>query len=286
MTTSPCGNVHNIALEGTFDDAQAIVKNLFADVPFARAMNLTAVNSINFTRIAAQCVYYFTVSAQLERPATFVVPTGNFGDVFAGEVAMRMGLDVERLVVATNANDIVARALSEGVYASGQVQPSLSPSMDIQVASNFERALFEASDRNAAWLAAAMAAFARERQLTLPENVLSALRQRYTACRCDDAETLETMRLVHAKTGRFLDPHPAVGLHAAYQMMERQQGPVVVLSTAHPAKFPDAVRDATGITSPLPPRLAGLYEGVERFVVLDNDKTLVRAHIEAKLRHP
>jgi threonine synthase len=286
MTTSPHANVHNIALDGTFDDAQAIIKDLFADDPFARAVNLTAVNSINFARIAAQCVYYFTATAQLGRPATFVVPTGNFGDVFAGEVAMHMGLDIERLVIATNANDIVARALKEGVYASGLVQPSFSPSMDIQVASNFERALFEASDRDAAWLAEAMAAFSRERKLTLPEKVLSALRQRYAAFRCDDAQTLETIRLAHAKTNRLLDPHTAVGLHAAYQMMGRQQGPVVVLSTAHPAKFPDAVRHATGVTSPLPPRLAGLYEGVERFVVLDNDKALVRAHIEAKLHHP
>lgn len=286
MTTSPHANVHNIALKGTFDDAQAIVKGLFADDHFARAVNLTAVNSINFARIAAQCVYYFTATAQLGRPATFVVPTGNFGDVFAGEVAMRMGLDIERLVIATNTNDIVARALREGVYASGIVQPSLSPSMDIQVASNFERALFEASDRNAAWLAETMAAFARDRKLTLPEEVLSALRQRYMAFRCDDAQTLETIRLAYAKNGRLLDPHTAVGLHAAYQMMGWQQGPVVVLSTAHPAKFPDPVRDATGVTSPLPPRLAGLYEGMERLVVLDNDKALVRAYIEAKLHHP
>jgi threonine synthase len=197
-----------------------------------------------------------------------------------------MCLDIALLVIPTNANDIVARALKEGVYASAHVQPSLSPSMDIQVASNFERALFEASDRNAAWLAEAMAAFSRERKLTLPENVLSALRRRYMAFRCDDTQTLETIRLAHAKTGRLLDPHTAVGLHSAYQMMGWQQGPVVVLSTAHPAKFPDAVRDATGVTSPLPPRLAGLYEGVERLVVLDNDKALVRAHIEAKLHHP
>ena len=153
MTTSPHANVHNIALEGSFDDAQAIVKDLFADTAFAASVSLTAVNSINFARIAAQSVYYFTAAAQIGEPATFIVPTGNFGDVFAGEAAMRMGLAVEKLVVATNANDILARALNDGVYERGTVHASLSPSMDIQVASNFERALFEASGRDADWTA-------------------------------------------------------------------------------------------------------------------------------------
>jgi threonine synthase len=284
MTTSPHANVHNIALEGTFDDAQAIVKDLFAETQFARAVNMTAVNSINFVRIAAQCVYYFTATAKLGRPATFVVPTGNFGDIFAGEAAMRMGLAVEKLVIATNANDIMERALNQGVYASGSVHPSLSPSMDIQIASNFERALFEASGRDAAWLTSAMGTFARDRKLPLPENVLSGLRERYAAARCDDRQTVETIKKVHTRTGRLIDPHTAVGLHAAYQMQGKSQGPLVVLSTAHPAKFADAVREATGITPALPQRLAGLYEGVEKVTVLGNDKALVRAHIEAKLR--
>jgi threonine synthase len=247
---------------------------------------LTAVNSINFARIAAQCVYYFTTTAQLGRPATFVVPTGNFGDVFAGEAAARMGLGIEKLVIATNANDIVARALNEGVYAPGRVHPSLSPAMDIQVASNFERALFEASDRDSAWLNGAMEAFARDRRLTIPAPVLARLRSRYAAAHCDDRQTLETIRKLHAETGRLIDPHTAVGLHAAQLMRRDPTIPVVVLATAHPAKFPDAVREATGMVPDLPPRLAGLYEGTERYTVLGNDKALVRAHIEAKLAGP
>ncbi|HLJ53325.1 MAG TPA: threonine synthase [Rhizomicrobium sp.] len=283
MTTSPHANVHNIALEGTFDDAQAIVKELFADTNFAHAVNMTAVNSINFARIAAQCVYYFTATAQLGRPATFVVPTGNFGDVFAGEAAARMGLAIEKLVIATNENDIVARALNEGVYALGRVHPSLSPAMDIQVASNFERALFEASDRDAAWVRKAMAAFARDKALAIPASVLAKLRSRYAAAHCDDRQTLETIRKLHAETGRLIDPHTAVALHAAYGTHREPNIPVVVLSTAHPAKFPDAVREATGVVPALPPRLAGLYDGTERYTVLGNDRALVRAHIEAKL---
>jgi threonine synthase len=282
MTTSPHANVHNIALEGTFDDCQAIVKALFAETDFATAVNLTAVNSINFARIGAQCVYYFTAAAQLGKAATFVVPTGNFGDVFAGEAAMRMGLSVESLVVATNANDILARVLETGVYEPHGVQPSLSPSMDIQVASNFERALFEASGRDSDWLRGAMAAFVRDKRLVLPAHVLAALCARYAAARCDDAGTLDTIKRVHAESGRLIDPHTAVALHAAYKL-NRARAPVVVLSTAHPAKFPDAVARATGVTPPLPPRLKGLFEGAERLAILANDKALVRAHIESKL---
>ena len=284
MTTSPHANVHNIALEGTFDDAQAIVKDLFADREFTRAVNLTAVNSINFARIAAQCVYYFTTAARLGRTASFVVPTGNFGDIFAGEVAMRMGLPIDKLVVATNANDIVARALTDGIYASGAVHPSISPSMDIQVASNFERALFEASGRDSAWVGEAMVTFARDRKLRLPEEVVTSLRARYDAVRCDDAQTLATIKALHARSGRLVDPHTAVALHAAYQIRQRQSGPLVVLSTAHPAKFPDAVREATGVRPELPRRLEGLYQARERFTVLGSDKALVRALIDATLR--
>lgn len=286
MTTSQHANVHNIALEGTFDDTQKIVKELFATTGFARAVNLTAVNSINFARIAAQSVYYFTATAQLGRAANFVVPTGNFGDVFAGEAAMRMGLAAGRLVVATNANDILARALNDGVYASGSVHASLSPSMDIQVASNFERALFEASGRDSAWLDSAMVTFGRDRKLLLPSGVLSNLRARYAAGRCDDRETSASIRQVHRVSRRLVDPHTAVGLHVAHKMRGELQGPVVVLATAHPAKFPEAVTAASGTTPQIPPRLAGLHAGTEKFTVLGNDKALVQAHIEAKLAHP
>ena len=198
MTTSPHANVHNIALEGTFDDAQAIVKALFADADFAARTSLTAVNSINFARIAAQCVYYFTAAAQLGTAPAFVVPTGNFGDVFAGEAAMRMGLAAEKLVVATNANDIMARALNEGVYAAGDARPTLSPSMDIQVASNFERALFEASGRDAEWIRGAMADFSRDRRLVLPPDILAALRAPLCgAWPWTTTRTLATIAAVH-----------------------------------------------------------------------------------------
>jgi len=283
MTTDAHANVHNIALEGSFDDAQAIVKGLFADTDFAQRVHLTAVNSINFVRIAAQCVYYFTAASQLRGAPVFVVPTGNYGDVFGGEAAMRMGLGVEKLVVATNANDILARALNEGVYASGTAQATLSPSMDIQVASNFERALFEASGRDANWTGQAMAEFAQTRSLTIPGPVLDGLRSRYEAQRCDDAETLAMIAETRTRTGRLVDPHTAVALVAAAKIAPEVRGPVVVLSTAHPAKFPESVARATGISPPLPPRLKGLYEGVERVTVLPHDGARVRAFIEAGL---
>lgn len=283
MTTAAFDNVHNIALEGTFDDAQAIVKSLFADSAFAAAHHLAAVNSINFVRIAAQSVYYFVAAAKLGRPPTFVVPTGNFGDVFAGEAAMRMGLGVERLVVATNANDIMARALNAGVYAAGTARPTLSPSMDIQVASNFERALFEASGRDAGWTAKAMAGFGRDQRLDIPPHVLAALRARYGAVAVSDATTLETIRRVHAETGRLVDPHTAVGLAAAGEASRASKEPVIVLSTAHPAKFPDAILAATGQSAPLPPRLKDLYEKTERVSILPNAAAAVRSFIEARL---
>jgi threonine synthase len=281
MTTAPFANVHNIALEGTFDDCQAIVKGLFAQSEFASAVGLTAVNSINFARIAAQCVYYFTATAQLGRPATFVVPTGNFGDVFAGEAAARMGLSIGKLVVATNANDIMVRVLTDGVYARGEVEPSLSPSMDIQVASNFERALFEASGRDAAWVERQMFSFAKTGSVDVDKAFIELCR-RYDADRAGDAETVETMRLVHADSGRFIDPHTAVAMTAALRL-GRTEGPVVVLSTAHPAKFPEAVEKATGVRPPVPERLKQALSGQEKLTILPNNGDLVRAHIEAKL---
>jgi threonine synthase len=283
MTTSTHVNVHNIALEGSFDDAQSIVKQLFADSGFAKDVSLTAVNSINFARIAAQSVYYLTATAALGRPATFVVPTGNFGDIFAGEAAWRMGLPVARLVVATNANDIMSRALNEGVYASGEAHPTLSPSMDIQVASNFERALFEACDRDADWTAAAMNDFARERRLAIPQEVLARLRARYSAFAADDAATIAAIRAVHEKTGRIIDPHTAVGVAAAHALAGAP-APVVILSTAHPAKFPEAVARAIGGPPPVPARLQGLENLPERVAVLPPSLPLIRDFISSRLR--
>jgi threonine synthase len=286
MTTSPHANVHNIALNGSFDDAQSIVKALFADKAFAGEISLTAVNSINFARIAAQCVYYFTATAALGKPATFVVPTGNFGDIFAGEAAARMGLDVARLVIATNANDIMARALNEGVYASGLSHATLSPSMDIQVASNFERALFEAAGRDADWTAAAMSDFARARKLELPGSVLAELRARYSAFASNDDETRAAIKAVYKLTGRIIDPHTAVGVAAAMKMAHNGQkplSPVVILSTAHPAKFPQAVQEAIGVAPPEPQRLSGLKNLPERLDILDNDPVLIKRFISSRL---
>jgi threonine synthase len=284
MTTSAHANVHNVALEGSFDDAQSIVKSLFADSGFADKVGLTAVNSINFARIAAQCVYYFTATAKLGVPVTFVVPTGNFGDIFAGEAASRMGLDVARLVIATNANDIMARALNEGVYASGQSHATLSPSMDIQVASNFERALFEACGRDADWTAAAMSDFARTRKLELPATVLSGLRGRYSAFASDDGQTRTAIAAVHKLTGRIIDPHTAVGVAAAMRMgPQKPLSPVVILSTAHPAKFPQAVTEAIGSAPPEPKRLSGLKNLPERLEILANDPALIKRFIFSRL---
>jgi threonine synthase len=282
MTTSAHANVHNIALEGSFDDAQGIVKALFADSEFAQHVGLTAVNSINFARIAAQSVYYFTASAQLGRPASFVVPTGNFGDIFAGEAAQRMGLTADRLVIATNANDIMARALNDGVYASGLSHATLSPSMDIQVASNFERALFEASGRDAGWTAAAMKDFARTRRLELPKPVLENLRARYSAFASSDEETKAAIASVHKTTGRIMDPHTAVGMAAALKM-GRPASPVVILSTAHPAKFPEAVMQAIGVPPPEPAALAGLKKLPERVERLAGDAALIKQFIFSRL---
>ena len=280
MTTSPHGNVHNIALEGSFDDAQALVKGLFAEKAFAAEIGLTAVNSINFVRIAAQAVYYFTASAAVGGPVNFIVPTGNFGDIFAGEAAARMGLETGRLVIATNENDIMARALNEGVYASGAAHHTLSPSMDIQVASNFERALFEASGRDAGWTAKAMADFSRDRKLALPEKVLTSLRARYSAFAVNDAETLATIKRVHAASGRILDPHTAVAAAASARAGLK---PAVILSTAHPAKFPDAVTRAIGAAPPVPASLAALEKMPEKLDVLANKLPLLRQFISSRL---
>jgi threonine synthase len=258
------------------------VKLLFADTAFANQISLTAVNSINFARIAAQCVYYFTATASLGKPATFVVPTGNFGDIFAGEAAWRMGLPLSRLVIATNANDIMARALNEGVYAAGTSHATLSPSMDIQVASNFERALFEACDRDADWTAAAMSDFARDKRLGIPQEVLASLRSRYSAYATDDEGTREAIAAVHDQAGRIIDPHSAVGVAAAIKM-GKGPAPVVVLSTAHPAKFPDAVSQAIGAPPVEPRRLSGLKNLPERLEILANDTALIKQFISSRL---
>ena len=283
MTTSVHGNVHNIAIEGSFDDAQHIVKSLFADTNFATAISLTAVNSINFVRIAAQCVYYFTAAATLKAAPSFVVPTGNFGDIFAGEAASRMGLEVAKLVIATNANDIMARALNTGVYEAGAAHHTISPSMDIQVASNFERALFEASGRDADWTATAMTTFARDRKLVLPDTIRRALEARYAATASTDDETLATIRDLSREQGIVIDPHTAVAVAAA-RKMKTLSAPVVILSTAHPAKFGDAVTRATGTAPVLPAPLAAVMTAPEKLDVMAADAALIKGFISSRLK--
>lgn len=282
MTTVLDSNVHNIAVKGSFDDGQNIVKALFADSDFATRTQLTAVNSINFARIMAQCVYYFTAAGALSpdgHAPSFVVPTGNFGDVFAGEAAARMGLPIDRLVVATNANDILARALTNGVYSAGHAEQTLSPSMDIQVASNFERALFEAAGRDGAWVSKAMREFSGTRALTIPKPVLSDLKRRYLAASADDAETKAAIARVRERSGLVIDPHTAVGVAAADKLPGALNGPVVLLATAHPAKFPDAIKQAIGIPTEIPSKLAAIMSLEERYTVLPNEVRAVRAFV-------
>jgi threonine synthase len=281
MTTVASPNIHNVAVEGTFDDCQDMVKAMFADEAFRSRFSLSAVNSINWARVVVQSVYYAVAAARLgataDRPVGFSVPTGNFGNVFAGWVARQMGAPVGRLLVATNRNDILARWLGDGVMAVGEVHPTLSPSMDIQVSSNVERLLFEVYGRRGSVLAEHMAAFRAGGRLDVGPERLAAVREVFDGVRVDDDETLATMRAVHDRLGVLLDPHTAVGVAGAAR--RRPGDPTVVLATAHPAKFPDAVEAATGVRPPLPAHLADLFERPERATTLPNDLATVQEHI-------
>jgi threonine synthase len=281
MTTVPDPNVHALAITGTFDDCQALVKGLFAHHGFRDRVRLSAVNSINWARIAAQVVYYVVAAVALGAPhraVAFAVPTGNFGDAFAGYVAMRMGLPVARLTAATNLNDIVVRTLATGRYAPREVLATASPSMDIQVASNVERLLFEAYDRDARAVRALMDGLAQSRHFVIAPAALAAIRTHFTAGRADEEETAATMRTVRRETGYLLDPHTAVAFAVA-EKERADHGPTVVLSTAHPAKFPDAVERATGIRPPLPDWLAALPNRPERVTVLPAEQSAVERFI-------
>ncbi|MCF4166536.1 threonine synthase [Zavarzinia compransoris] len=284
MTTVLDDNIHNIAIEGTFDDCQALVKALFNRLEFRDKARLSAVNSINWARIVAQTVYYVTSALSLgapDRAVSFSVPTGNFGDIYAGYVARQMGLPVERLVVATNRNDILARALNAGDYSTGTVQPTISPSMDIQVSSNFERLLFDLYGRDGAVTAKAMAGFQESGRLALGANVLDQARALFAAVSVNEEMTRETMAMMLRATGLVVDPHSAVGLAGAAGARGDRSVPMVTLATAHPAKFPAAVEAATGIAPGLPPRMADLYERDERYAVLANDADALQAHMTA-----
>ncbi len=282
MTTVFAPNVYNIAIDGSFDDAQAIVKALFNDRDFNGRFTLSAVNSINWARLMAQVVYYFYTAVRLgapERPVAFSVPTGNFGDVFAGYVAQRMGLPVAKLIVATNVNDILHRALTTGDYSCGTVTATATPSMDIQVSSNFERLLFDLAGRDGKGLAKMMADFESTRAMTIPADMLAGSKDLFVSARIDADGMSDVMRWAHERTDQVIDPHTAIGLAAARNAGLPADVPVVTLATAHPAKFRDAVERATGVRPHLPARMGNLFEREERYDTLPATKEAIAAYV-------
>ncbi|MBC8339164.1 MAG: threonine synthase [Rhodospirillales bacterium] len=290
MTTVSDANVHNIAIEGTFDDCQDLVKAMFNDEPLRDRLRFSAVNSINWARIMAQTVYYFFAASKVHAlgetkgPVSFAVPTGNFGNVFAGYGASRMGLDVDQFVVGSNSNDILTRFFESGSMALGEVHPTISPSMDIQISSNFERLLFDLLDRDGDRVRAVMEEFRETGKFSVANKALETAQALFYGACFDDGATKQTIREVYEATGELLDPHSAVGLAAARAQRRDSRVPMIALATAHPAKFPDAVQDATGVRPTLPDRMAGLMEGEERCDVLANDFEAVRAYVSDHAR--
>lgn len=289
MTTVTDANVHAIAIEGDFDDCQALVKAAFNDLQFRDRMRLSAVNSINWARVAAQVVYYIHAGMALGgQPIAFSVPSGNFGNVFAGEVARRMGMAVDSLLIATNVNDILTRFFDTGEYRTRGVTATMSPSMDIQVSSNFERLLFDLVGRDGPRVQGLMDNLKQSGGFSAPEDTFAQAQQTFTARRIDEDATLAEMRRVYRETGEILDPHSAIGTAAARQA--RQDGriadhvPTVSLATAHPAKFPDAVTRAIGIHPALPERLADLHDRKERSITLPNDLGAIQRHLQTHAR--
>ena len=288
MTTVADENIHAIALEGTFDDAQAILKSYFRNRLFREEVGLSGVNSINFARVVAQMVYYFTAATALGgslRPVSFTVPTGNFGDILAGYMAKQMGLPIDKLIVATNSNDILARALATGRYEVRGVHATQSPSMDIQVSSNFERLLFDAVDRDPATIRSLMASLDQSGAFDIPAPALEKIRRDFSAGATSEAETQAEIARTYQECEYLLDPHTAVAVHVARKKQAENPGvPMVALGTAHPAKFPDAARAATGVSAPLPAHLADLFERQERFTVLPNDEQKIAEFIRSRAR--
>jgi threonine synthase len=276
MTTVDEPNVHNVAVEGTFDDCQDLVKAMFADEVFRDQMQLGAMNSINWARVVAQITYYVTAQLAVGHPCTFAVPTGNFGNVLAGWYARKMGTPIERFIIGSNTNDILARWVATGALVAEAVVPTWSPSMDIQVSSNLERLLFELFDRDGARTADLMLRFREIGSVEAPRD------PSFAAARIDDRETLDVIRDVYERYGYLSDPHTAVGIGAA-RKAGRDSERIVCLSTAHPAKFPDAVRKAIGVEPEIPERLAAALEGEERFERLSNDLELVKAYVSASI---
>jgi threonine synthase len=284
MTTVLAPNVSNIAVEGTFDDCQDLVKAMFADAPFRREMQLSAVNSINWARVAAQIPYYVASALALgapDREVAFAVPTGNFGNVLAAWAARRMGLPIARLVLGSNRNNILSRFLASNDMSMLPVEPSLSPSMDIQVSSNFERLLFELLEHDGAATAAVMARFRAEGRMPVPDVAWRRATALFHGFTLDDAGTLAEIRRQHAASGYLADPHSAIGIAAARALPAGDGVPMVAMATAHPAKFPDAMEQATGIRPPLPGRLADLYDRPERYTVCPADLSAIEAQVRA-----
>jgi threonine synthase len=286
MTTVRAPNVHNLAIAGSFDDAQAHVKRMFNDPQVTHALNLGAVNSINWARLMAQVVYYFASALQLgapDRTVAYSVPTGNFGDVFAGYVAAKMGLPIERLIVATNINDILHRALSSGDYSAGGVTPTFTPSMDIQVSSNFERLLFDGAGRDGAALAAQMRGFEASKAMQLTNAQAQSAAALFTSARADQVETARALQWAFRHAGQVIDPHTGVGLHCARAVADAgivpAGVPLVTLATAHPAKFPDAVERAIGVRPSLPARVGDLFGRAESFTELAGDYATTRDYV-------
>ncbi|MEM7223112.1 MAG: threonine synthase [Pseudomonadota bacterium] len=282
MTTVPSENVHNFAIQGSFDDCQDLVKALFNDEAFRDEVSLSAVNSINWARVMVQIVYYFAAAVALgapQRRVAFAVPTGNFGNVYAGYGAGQMGLPLDRLVIGSNRNDILTRFLETGVMSLAPVEPSLSPSMDIQVSSNFERLLFDMAERDGAAVAALLEGFRRNGRFERAALPNLAPLEGFSGLKLDDQETLAEIRRLYRETGELIDPHSAIGIAAARKAERATGTPIVALATAHPAKFPDAVEEATGQRPKLPPRLADLFSRKERFKVMANDLAALQAEI-------
>ncbi len=286
MTTSTASNVHALAIKGNFDDCQTLVKEMFNDTAFRDGVALSGVNSINWGRIMAQVVYYFTTAIALggpDRKISFTVPTGNFGDIFAGYVAKKMGLPIDRLVVATNDNDILSRTLKTGRYEMRAVKATTSPSMDIQISSNFERLLFEAFDRDASKVRAAMAGLKQSGAFEIEEKALKAIKKEFRAGRATEKEVARTIKSVLAETGYLLDPHSAIGVFVA-EKNAKPGSPMVTLATAHPAKFPAAVKSASGIDPALPTWLADLMVREERFDILEPELKIVETFVNEHAR--
>ena len=285
MTTLKDANVHTLAVDGTFDDCQALVKAMFNDVSFRQDMSLAGINSINWARVMAQTVYYFTAAAKLgapDQPVAFSVPTGNFGDIFAGYVAAQMGLPVAHLMVATNVNDILARTMDSGVYQTGDVVATSSPSMDIQVSSNFERLLFELTGRDASRVRGYMDALTQSGRFEMAGDELTLMRALFGAARIDQQQTLDVMRQVKADHHMQIDPHSAIGVGAARQAVLADGVPIVSLATAHPAKFPKAVVEAYDEQPDTPQRVVDMLTLEENFIPVANKLADVQALIRAK----